>query len=196
MQINRHLNLLDLVVVIVVAVAIFLPPRETYALDAAKGSDADRVALATAEATALAHPDNGQAAADLGRRLTAAGHLDWAVEASAELAAREVKSPSRWYALLATSTAYAERLEAKDALEWAQRALEACHLAGTTYCPTDDEIRLDIYVRHLDAGVRSGIDPKRNPEGFRAKGAEGLMPVYINGTGSDQGGDQAGSASP
>ena len=192
MRINRHLNLLDLVVIIVVAVAIFLPPRSTYALEAAKGTDADRIALATAEATALAHQDDGLAAAELGRRLTLAGHLDWAVEATAELAERQVTSPSRWSTLLATSVAYAERLEAKEALAWAQRALEACHVVGTNSCPTPDEIRLGIYVKHLDTGVRSGIDPKRDPEGFRAAGAEGLMPVYINGTGQEQ----AGSASP
>lgn len=192
MQIHRHLNLMDLVVVIVVPVALFLPARSTNAVAAAKGTDADRIALATAEARALAHPDDGMAAGELGRRLTAAGHLDWAVEATAELAERSPKSPTRWNALLATSVAYAERLEAKEALAWAQRALEACHVSGTTYCPTHDEIRLDIYVRHLDAGVRSGIDPKRNPEGFRAAGAEGLLPVFINGNGPDE----AGSASP
>jgi hypothetical protein len=190
--IARHLNLLDLVVIIVVPVAIFLPARSTYAVDAAKGTDAERVALATAEATALAHPEDGLLAAELGRKMTAAGHLDWAVEATAELAERQVKSPSRWNTLLATSVAYAERLEAKEALAWAQRALEACHVVGTSYCPTHDEIRLDIYVRHLDAGVRSGIDPKRNPEGFRAAGAEALLPVFINPPGPDQ----RGSASP
>src|SRR5688572_22126113 len=97
---------------IVVPVALFLPARSTYALDAAKGTEGDRIGLATAEAVALAHPDDGFAAAELGRRLTAAGHLDWAVEATAELAERAAKSPTRWNALLATSVAYAERLEA------------------------------------------------------------------------------------
>ena len=192
MQINRHLNLLDLVVVIVVAVAIFLPPRATAALDAAKGTDADRIALATAEARTLAHPDDGGAAAEIGRQLTAAGHLDWAVEATAELGEKSPKSPTRWKALLATSVAYSERLEAKEALLWAQRALEACHITGTGACPTEDEVRLDIYVNHLDAGVRSGIDPRKNPKGFRAAGAEGFTPVYINGKSPDH----PGSSSP
>jgi hypothetical protein len=188
-RITRHLNLLDLVVVIVAAVAIFLPPRATYALDAAKGSDADRVALATAEARALAHPDDGMATTELGRRLTAAGHLDWAVEATAELAERAVKSPTRWRAMLAVSIAYAERLEAKESLAWARRALDACHQVGTAACPTEDEIRVDIFVQHLDAGVRSGIDPKRNPEGFRAAGVDDLRLMHLNGSGP-------GSANP
>lgn len=193
MTITRHLNLLDLVVVIVVAVAIFLPPRETFALDAAKGTDADRVALATAEARALVHPDDGAAAADLGRRLTTAGHLDWAVEATAELAEKAARSPSRWRALLATSVAYAERLEAKESLDWARRALEACHLAGATACPAEEEVRIDFFVQHLDAGVRSGIDPKRNPEGFRAAGVEDIRMMHLNGP---AGPTDTGSASP
>jgi len=189
-SISRRFNLLDLVVVIVVAVAIFLPPRATYALDAAKGTDVDRVALATAEARTIAHPEDGAAAAELGRRLTLVGHLDWAVEATAELGAAAARSPSRWRALLATSVAYAERLEAQESLDWARRALEACHAAGTTACPADDEVRLDLFVDHLDAGVRSGIDPRRNPEGFRAASVEEIRSIHLNPSPSD------GSASP
>jgi hypothetical protein len=117
-RINRHLNLLDLVVVIVTAVAIFLPPRETYALDAAKGTDADRRALAAAEARTRAHPEDGAHAQELARALTAAGHLDWAVEAAAE-ASTAAGPATRWRALLATSVAYAERLDAPAALAWA-----------------------------------------------------------------------------
>jgi hypothetical protein len=194
-SITRHFNLLDLVVVIVVAVAVFLPPRETYALDAAKGTDADRIALATAEARTLAHPDDGVAAAELGRRLTLAGHTDWAVEATAELGERAVRSPSRWRALLATSVAYAERLEATEALEWARRALDACHVAGASACPSEDEVRVDIYVQHLDAGVRSGINPRRNPEGFRAAGVDVIRSIHLNGQDPAPSGDR-GSASP
>ena len=190
---SRHFNLLDLVVVIVVAVAVFLPPRATYALDAAKGTDEDRAALAEAEARTLAHPDDGVAAAELGRRLTLTGHLDWAVEATAELAERAVQSPSRWRALLATSLAYAERLEAKESLEWARRALDACHVAGATACPTEEEVRVAIYVKHLDAGVRSGIDPRRNPEGFREAGVVDIRQIRLNVPGPS--GDR-GSAAP
>jgi hypothetical protein len=191
-KLSRHLNLLDLVVAIVVAVAIFLPPRATYGQDAAKGTAVDRIALATAEAKAQAHADDGTMAIELGRTLTAAGHLDWAVEATAELAESARRSPARWRALLATSVAYAERLEAKEALDWAQRALEACHLAPAA-CPTEDEIRVDLYVRHLDAGVRSGINPRHDPEGFRAAGVEELRAIFINGAGKSV---ESGSASP
>ena len=184
MRLTRHVNLLDLVILIVVAVAIFLPPRTMYALDAAKGSDADRVGLATAEARTRAHPDDGAAAADYSRRLTSAGHLDWAVESAAELSRSSQGKPSRWRALLATSVAYAERLEAKEALEWATLALDECHAVGTTHCPSWEEVKVDIYRNHLDAGVRSGIDPKKDPEGFRAAGESGIRTIRLRDPGT------------
>ena len=173
------MSLLDVVVVIVAAVAIFLPPREMYALDAAKGTPADRAALALAEARVRAHPEDGAQAAELARLLTATGHRDWAVEAAAEASATASRE-TKWRALLATSVAYAERLEAGDALLWAQRALEACHAAAAA-CPTEEEVRMDIFVRHLDAGVRSGINPKRDPEGFRAASQGEIRSIYLKG---------------
>lgn len=186
-KIARHLNMLDLVVAIVVLVAVGLPPRPTYALDAAKGTDADRIALATAEARTQAHPDDGYAAAELGRRLTAAGHLDWAVEATAELGTRAEPAPTRWRALLATSVAYADRLQAVESLAWAKRALDACHQAGTVACPSEDEVRVETFVQHLDAGVRSGIDPRRDPEGFRAAGVDQMRWINLKSTGPASG---------
>jgi hypothetical protein len=195
------MNLVDLVVVIIVAVAIFLPPREMYAVDAAKGTADDKAALALAEAKYLAHPDDGELGAELARRLTAAGHQDWAVEAAA-LASRTASDATKWRALLATSVAYAERLEAGEALECAKRALDACHGAAAA-CPSEEEVRMDIYVRHLDAGVRSGKDPRRDPEGFRAASQGEIRSIYLKGglppgqVGSGAApGSGAGSASP
>jgi hypothetical protein len=196
------MNLMDLVVAIVAAVAIFLPPREMYALDAAKGTPTERAALALAEARARAHPSDGAQAAELARLLTATGHKDWAVEAAAEASASASRE-TRWRALLATSVAYAERLEAGDALLWAKRALEACHAAAAA-CPTEEEVRMDIYVRHLDAGVRSGINPRRDPEGFRAASQGEIRSIYLKGgtppspppAGSGAGGAAGAGATP
>jgi hypothetical protein len=181
-KLARHFNLLDLVVAIVVPIAIFLPPRETYGRDAARGTEAERIALATAEARTLVRPDDGVAVVELGQRLAAAGHLDWSVEATAELGARAEKSPSRWRMFLATSIAYADRLEPKESLAWAQRALEACHAVGTAACPTEDEIRVSAYIDHLDAGVKSGIDPRYDPQGFRAAGEQDLRWIQLKGS--------------
>jgi hypothetical protein len=59
-----------------------------------------------------------------------------------------------------------------------------------------------LYQQHLDAGVKSGIDPKVNAKGFRDAGQSALRQIYIGGgqnraidsTGGT--GGSAGSASP
>jgi tetratricopeptide (TPR) repeat protein len=174
-RLGKFVSLVDIVVVVVGAVAIFLPARPLEGVAAARSTDDDQFALAAAEARARLAPDDGGAAADLSRRLMAAGQLDLAVEAP-QLAAAKTGSPSRWRALLATSWAYAERLEVKDADEWAQRALAACQASA---CPSWEEVRIDLYVRHLDAGLRSGIDPKVDPDGFRRAGESALRTVHL-----------------
>jgi len=36
-----------------------------------------------------------------------------------------------------------------------------------------------LYQQHLDAGVKSGIDPKVDPQGFRRAGEAGLRHIRI-----------------
>jgi hypothetical protein len=185
-QIHRLLSLTDLVVLVVVAVVLFLPPREVTAGPPAKMDPDTRLALAFAEARARAHPDDGKAVADVARRLGDTGQYDWAVQAAYVGAERAVRSPTRWRALLAASIAHADRLEVKEALELANQTLAECAEVGEGVCPSYEEVRVELYQRHLDAGVKSGIDPKKDPRGFREKGEEALRHVRAIGTGNDQ----------
>ena len=59
--------------------------------------------------------------------------------------------------------------------------------------PSLEEIRMQLYQEHLDAGVRSHIDPRRDPAGFRKAGEKGIRAVHI--TGHDQVLQPAGSGS-
>ena len=176
MRLGKIVSIVDIVVVVVGAVAIFLPARPLEGVAAAKASDDDRFALAAAEARARLAPDDGGAAAELSRRLVATGQLDLAVEAP-RAAGAKTASPSRWRALLATSWAYAERLEVQDASEYAQRALASCQ---AVQCPGWEEVRIDLYVRHLEAGLKSGIDAKADPDGFRRAGESALRTVHLS----------------
>lgn len=188
MRIHRLLSLTDLVVAGVVAVAIFVPKRPLYAVDAyqkvvgARGTvfdDEDRSDLAVAEARAQAHPDDGALAADLARLLGRARQLDWAVEAAQEGSER-ASEPTMWRALLATSQAYGDRIEAAEAHAWATRALEACQ-ASKRACPSWEELKIDLYTRYLDAGVKSGIDPRKDPRGFRKAADQALRSIDVSG---------------
>jgi hypothetical protein len=179
MRIHRFLSLTDLVVALVVAVAIFLPKRPIYAVDAYKIEGAERAALAAVEARALAHPDDGAASADLSRRMSRAGMMDWAVEAGVEGAARASQA-TRWRAQLAAAEAYADRIQVQDAYDGAKQALADCADSGGA-CPDWEQIKIELYLRYLEAGVQSGIDPRKHPREFRDEANKALPTLDIRG---------------
>lgn len=199
----RFVSLLDISVAAVVAVAIFLPAREMYADNAIKGDEAKQFAIALAEARTMARPNDGLAVEELSKLLGQADLKDWAVELSVKASDRAKDSPTRWRALIAASVAYVEKLDVVPALDYANRALAACELArekgDATACPSWEEVRMRLYQQHLDAGVKSGIDPRVNAKGFREAGQSALRQIYIGPMGQDRGksgtaGSGAGSA--
>ncbi|HEX2686696.1 MAG TPA: hypothetical protein VHN14_08760 [Kofleriaceae bacterium] len=183
MQLSRFVGLIDLGIATVVLVTIVLPAREMYASAAQKGTESEQFALALAEARTMAHPDDGAAVDDLSRRLGAAGFKDWAIETAIHGSERAKQSPTRWRALLATSVAFVDRLDVVPALDYVNRALAACG-AKPAACPSWEQVRMKLYQQHLDAGVRSGIDPHRGPkaaEAFRRAGESALRPIHLGG---------------
>jgi hypothetical protein len=195
MKLPRFVGLVDLGIAVVVAVAVLLPARQMYAGAVIKGDDANQFAIALAEARTMARPGDAQAVEDLERRLSDGGQKDWAIETSVHASDRDKASPNRWRALLAASVAYVDHLDVVPALDYANRALSACHSAqdsgDTAACPSWEEIRMDLYQKHLDAGVKSGIDPRRDPNGFRKAGESALLQIHL-GTGHDK--ERTGSA--
>ena len=189
MQLSRFVGLVDLGVATIVLVTIVLPPREMSASAAQKGTEAEQFALAVAEARTMAHPDDGAAIDDLSRRLGAAGFKDWAIEAALHGSERAKQSPTRWRALLAASVAFVDRLDVVPALDYANRALAACEDQQPA-CPSWEQIRMTLYQQHLDAGVKSGIDPRRGPaaaKAFRHAGESALRQIHLGGRDVDRG---------
>jgi hypothetical protein len=175
----RTFGLVDLGVTAVVAVAIFLPAREMTAQAAIKGDD---FSVALAEARTQAHPGDGVAIEEFTRKLGDAGMKDWAVESAVRMADKAKDSPTRWRALIAASVAYIEKVEAVPALDYANKAIEACQAAAqvdAAACPSFELVRMQFYQQHLDAGVSQGIDPKVNPDAFRKAGQSKLRQFYI-----------------
>jgi hypothetical protein len=197
MQLPRFVGLVDLAIATVVLVTVVLPAREMYASAAYKADEPAHFALAVAEARTMAHPDDGAAIDAFARKLGEAGFKDWAIEAALRGSEKAKSSPTRWKALLATSVAYVDKLDVVPALDYANRALASCESAGGA-CPSWEQIRMELYQQHLDAGVKSGIDPRRNPLGFRRAGESGLRGVRLKSSEREQtrnpGG--AGSAAP
>jgi hypothetical protein len=185
MRLSRYVGFVDLGILAVVFVLIALPPREMFASAAHRGTDADQFGLALAEARSIAHPDDTLVIADLERRLVAekAGFRDWAVVETVRAVARAQGTPQEWRALLSASVAYIDRVDVKPALDYANRALSSCRKSAQS-CPSWEEVRMDLYQRSLDAGVKSGIDPWRDPIGFRKAGERALRPIRVNASGA------------
>lgn len=189
------LGLVDLGITVVVAVAVFLPPREMYASNAIKGDADAQFALALAEARTIARPGDGAAVEAFARRLGEAAQKDWAIDAAVAAAAHGNDSPTRWRALAAASAAYVDRLDVQPGLEYANQAVAACLRAGDA-CPAAEEVRLELYQQNLEAGVKSGIDPRHDPKGFRKASESALREIHLGGAPTGETPTSSGSAAP
>jgi hypothetical protein len=181
MELRRYVGLVDLGILTVVLVAVVMPPREMYASAAMKGSEAERLAVALAEARTIAQPKDASRVDELAHQLGEAGFKDWAVEAGIDGSERTRGEPEQWRALLAASVAYIDRLEAKPALKYALEAFAACKQVGDAACPTWERTRMEIYKEHLSAGVEANIDPKKDPKKFREAGEGRIRTIRIGG---------------
>jgi len=155
----------DIAVAVVVLVAIFLPARAThvspvYPEDATSSlQDVSRY-----QALLIQEPADGNAAYELSELLLRLGQTDWALQVAAAAVAEE-SSPTRWRAMLALASAHVDRFEIVRARDHARAAVAACQTATT--CPSHERARLLLFTAELEAGARSGVDPKLDPRGFR-----------------------------
>jgi hypothetical protein len=181
MHLPRYFGIVDIGILSFVVIALVLPPREMYASEAIKGDDAKQFAVALAEARAIVHPQDGRVAEDFARVLGEANQKDWAIDAAVAASEHAKGSPTRWRALLAASVAYVDRLDVVPGLDYANRALTAC-ASDATSCPTWEQIRMELYQQSLDAGVKSGINPHRDPRGFRKASESNMREIHLGGS--------------
>ncbi|HEY1551226.1 MAG TPA: hypothetical protein VGG28_25530 [Kofleriaceae bacterium] len=191
MHLPRYFGIVDLGIVAFVVIALVLPPREMFASEAIKGDDAKQFAVALAEARTIVHPEDGRVAEDFARALGGVNQKDWAIDAAVAASERSKGSPTRWHALIAASVAYVDRLDVVPGLDFANRALTACASAATS-CPTWEQIRMELYQQSLDAGVKSGINPHKDPSGFRKASETNMREIHLGGSRESE----RGSAAP
>lgn len=193
MALRRFVGLIDLGVITILIAAVVFPPREMYADTAVKGSADDRFVLALAEARTLVDKTSPSRLERFTHALGDLGFKDWAVQAATAGTAHTKQHPEHWRALLAVSVAYLERLDPKPALAWVERAHKACLAAiasdesskmtdgESRLCPSWEKVRMEIYKNHIAAGVEAGIDPRRDPRGFRQAGEGKIRATRIGG---------------
>jgi hypothetical protein len=179
-----RVGILDLCATIVVLAVILLPER-SVTVGHAYEPDPERLrAIALEQARLAIDPGNDEAADQLAQLLTDVGQTDWAVQ----VASAAAKSSERvsWRALLAVSTAHAERIEVTEAHRFAMLALDACLAAGPELCPADERERLSLYFSQLDAGVKSGFNPRIDPVGYHRAVLAAMRIVRFRGSTSEQ----------
>jgi hypothetical protein len=160
-----RVSIIDVSAAVLVAVVLLLPGREPHLREVYRGAAAEDLReLALQQGTLVERPGDGAAADQLAAVLGRLGQSDWAVRVAGHAA--RVASPTRWRALLALSAAHADRVEVREAHAAAQAALAACDAPGAD-CPAHERVRMAVYFQQLDKGLRSGIDPRVEPERFR-----------------------------
>lgn len=170
-----RVGLFDIGAAVLVAIVLVMPGR---ALHVGTGyryvEPADLPALldevARNQASLLADPGDGASAERLVQLLASrpANQHDQAFRLAGQVASR-TESPTRWRAVLALSSAHADRIEIAEAHQLAVKAQQACDAAGGA-CPEHEKIRLRLYTEELAAGLQAiarGIDPRVDPEQFR-----------------------------
>lgn len=200
MKFPRWMSWFDVGAIVIMVTLPFMPGSVHYAESGAlaafrgKADSAEvrwRVVMAQARRTL---PSSADQTVQLVGALTSASYGDWAVdEAHRGVTAAQAQSRNAWREAFAVSEAYADRLEPLPALAWAQRAQLLCAAAAggsgepadqaeaglmqAGICPASWGPRLAEYIKAFEAGVASGIDPRRNPNGFRAAGEAALRVI-------------------
>jgi hypothetical protein len=191
--------MVDLGILVVIAVFLVLPPRAQYTRSVVKGDDWK---LALAEAHTMAKPGDGAAVDELTHVLDDAQQKDWAIDYAVLASERAKDSPTRWRALLAASTAFVDRFDVVPGLDYANRALTACSAArdrDPSACPNPDQVRMELYQANLQAGVKSGYNPRTEREKFMKAGESALLQIHLDprdterGSGAPPAGSGAGS---
>ena len=193
----RFVGLVDLGIVTVIAVLVILPPRAQYTGPVMKGGEPEQFALALAEARTIAQPGDGQAVDDLTHKLDDAQQKDWAIDYAVLASDRAKGSPSRWRALAAASTAWVDHFDVVPGLDYMNQALNACDAIreqDQAMCPAPDQLRMQLTQKSLEAGVKSGIDPRQDRRGFMKASESGMLQIHLEHRDKDSVGS-AGSGS-
>lgn len=132
--------------------------------------------VAQAQADLQRDPRDGAAAERLAQILASrpVNQHDQALRLAGQLA-NHTDSPTRWRALLALSSAHADRIDIPEAHRFAAQALEACDAAPAGACPEHEKVRLRLYVEELVAGMQAiarGVNPRVEPDRFRREMGE------------------------
>jgi hypothetical protein len=155
-------RLVDLIAVAAVAIVVLLPSGSLVAKPALVGDKIELDRVAALEDARFAEPGDVDRALALADAYLRAEHPDWALETTAQF---EGAGDHRVH--LVRATAYAERLQANEAVAEAERATAACDREGPR-CDFAARVRIGIVEGPMRTLVDRKIDPRKDPKAARA----------------------------
>jgi hypothetical protein len=155
-------RLVDLIAVAAVAVVVLLPSGSLVAKPALVGDKIELDRIAALEDARFSDPTSVEPALALADAYLRAEHPEWALATTAQF---EDAGDHRVH--LARATAYAERLQANEAVAEAKRANAACDREGPAKCDASVRVRVGVVAAPMQALLDANIDPRRDPKRAR-----------------------------
>jgi hypothetical protein len=156
-------RIVDLIAVAAVAVVVLLPSGSLVAKPALVGDKIELDRVAALEDARFLAPDDIETSLALADAYLRAEHPDWALETTAQFT-----DAGDHRVHLARATAYAERLQAGEAVAAAQRAYDACDRQGGEKCGSAARVRIGLVAAPMQALIDQNIDPRKDPKRARA----------------------------
>ncbi|HEY2749707.1 MAG TPA: hypothetical protein VGL86_34035 [Polyangia bacterium] len=184
-------RLVDLIAVAAVAIVVLLPSGSIVAKPALVGDKIELDRVAALEDARFSDPTNVDKALALADAYLRADHPEWSL---ATTAAFVDSGDHRVH--LARATAYAERLQANEAVAEAARANADCDRQGAARCDASEHVRIGVVAAPMQALIDAKIDPRRDPKGARAAVAGVLHATKANQLVRDKAREDKKSSAP
>jgi len=168
-------RIIDFIAVAAVAVVVLLPSGSLVAKPALVGDKIELDRVAALEDARFADPADVNKALALADAYLRAEHADWALATTAPFADA---GDHRIHLLRAT--AYAERLQAPEAVAEAERGYAACDKEGAAKCDAAARVRIGVVAAPMQVLVDRKIDPRKDPKAARAAVAGVLHATKAN----------------
>lgn len=168
-------RLVDLIAVAAVAIVVLLPSGSLVAKPALVGDKIELDRIAALEDARFADPTDVDKALALADAYLRADHAEWALATTAQFG-----DAGDHRVHLVRATAYAERLQAHEAVAEAQRGYAACDREGAATCDAAARVRIGVVAAPMQALVDANIDPRHDPKAARAAVAGVLHSTRAN----------------
>ncbi len=152
----------DVVAVAAVAVVVLMPSGSLVAKAAMVGDRVELDRVAVLEDARFAEPDSVERALALGDAYLRSDHPDWALATTAQFV-----DAGDYRVHLLRATAWADRLQAPEAVAETTRGYAACDQEGPTKCDATARVRIGLVAGPMQALVDGNIDPRKDPKGAR-----------------------------